>query len=354
MGLFKTTLKDIEICKEKGNVKKLVKALSNRNSEVAIASFNALKDLNFENSFEDMAFAIIKTTNIKLEKSFRKFIENKQPVFMEIFLKHMINNIKNLGISCKCKQYLLEFKDSSFPLIIALLDHDDLNIRIEAAGILKEIDKDNSRNQWIPSIIELLENDNVNIRIKAAEILKEIDEESSRKRREYILEEKFIIEKGIDFNSVIFKISKSVINKDDWEIPLVEFTCTTQCTSEALIFTLKKPKAIFYQFGLTDEYIYILPDLAPGLRGIFLKIPISSQVKKIERSELGFEIHCESVVPDPNAGSEETSILKFKINRFNEERVDKAIKLLHVLKTQKLKKTEIFEKFYDKNNLSRY
>ena len=326
MGLFKTSRKDIEKYKREVNTDKLIKALSSLFADTRMAALNALKELDLERTFEKISKTIIKIADPKLHEAFGEMVKNRQDAFMKAFTKQMAENILSLQKEDneqdrkiilshieRYKQYLYEFKDSSLPLIIELLNHNDTAVRVRAAEMLKEIGDEGSKTRW-------------------EHILKE---------EKPVLD---VLEKRLQFT--YYKLN---YEKDIREIPLVEIQCSTAKTS---LFLSNKTSG--YMLGLTDEYIHIVPGvMAPGTEGISYKLPLAF-VTGIERSGVLFDIHCESKVLDPNPGSHKTTTLHFTIGGVilkQEPKVDKLIELVSVLKNQKMNKAEIFEKYYDEKNL---
>jgi len=161
MGLFKTSRKDIEKYKREVNTDKLIKALSSLFADTRMAALNALKELDLERTFEKISKTIIKIADPKLHEAFGEMVKNRQDAFMKAFTKQMAENILSLQKEDneqdrkiilshieRYKQYLYEFKDSSLPLIIELLNHNDTAVRVRAAEMLKEIGDEGSKTRW--------------------------------------------------------------------------------------------------------------------------------------------------------------------------------------------------------------
>jgi hypothetical protein len=126
-----------------------------------------------------------------------------------------------------------------------------------------------------------------------------------------------------------------------------------------------------YNLGLTDEFIHICPSLggAPGTWVGYWKIPIKDvlavskqkeqvgEFRQAYREAQGIEIYllvikCKSKLVDPNKlKGDKTNLLTFRVDMGYEKRVDKLIEISPILREGKLKKADIFQRFFSEENI---
>jgi len=205
----------------------------------------------------------------------------------------------------------------------------------------------------------LLNHSSLLVKIKTAEILSVLNDGVSKSKRERILDCKFGIEKDYEFLSVCLNRSMNIM-----EIPLLFISVNT--------IDVKFRQENRYELGITDSNIHICPSVgAPGTRMGYLNVPlkevvalgkqkeqVTSKFRKSYWEAQGIEfymlvIRCKSKMVDPNnLTGRKTKALIFRIDLGYEERVDMLIKILPILREGSLKKKDIFQKFFNEDNIN--
>ncbi len=319
MGLFSKTVEDIEKYRAAGRIDKIVKALEYKKDEnVVTKAMETLSELSDEKALRQIVQTLIHHNNKRVSKVFEELIINKDALYIDVFIKCLVQDIRKVARGDALAEYLSKEID-----------------------IYRDYLKKH-RNVSIPLIIRLLENHNVDVRINAAELLEELKEDSSKEKWQYILdnEERTTIITRKFRNPDLEKMrSKS-------EIPISEFQGGIP-KSLLMIFSSKTSE---YQFGITNRNLYIAPNMLQGEEGYSYALPLSSIIK-IEGTEDNIDIYCDEEVKDPRSTTRKLfdmldksnnaeNILSFHISFGGAHTL---IEIFGKLKHSKMKNTEILE-----------
>lgn len=249
MGLFRTTVNDVHKYKEKGKVTKLLNLLKNKNENVVVAAINALVELNAQNKFRDMIRILSLNDNNNIRTAFLSTINSNKSLFLELLVRCWIRDIQEVARGYKrmntefpdrepdriigYEKYIMEFISDSKTLVVNLLQHHSVDVRVYAAEMLKKCGDENSKEQWE----NILSN-----------------------------EEKTIL---INKNFFHYSMRKFLAGSTKYEIPVYDIMCYT-------VEPMRHSVTDRYILALTDINLYLIPDLAPGFKGVYLDIPISS------------------------------------------------------------------------------
>ncbi len=323
MGFFKTTKDDIEKYKYKGNVGKIIAALTNKDVQVALYAFSTLGELSkINDSIKEILDKLIEGENSEIECALREYIE-VNPELVDRILNLIVGELSD-------ENY--EYKDLK----------SEIDIRI--SNYKKYIDKYASKKT--PYLIELLDNKNIYVRIFSAGMLQAINEKSSYDRWKGIIDnEQFVVNKNLKFKWHEFP---------DYlmgGIPLYEII---NCE----VVKSKLNSTSSYVLGMTDENILIVPGIMPpGTQGNFYLLDIRDEVECIIKNDYDFSIHCKHPQYDPRILADATNILNFQLSKSDicckeyASRLSNIIELIDVLKNERYSKREIYEKYYNVNNL---
>jgi hypothetical protein len=340
MAFFKTTIQDVNKYKSEKNSKKLIKCLDNKDSTVSRAALKGLLELNQTDSRRNMTAALIRGNQPELKKILFEFIRQDHYDLVPLVIGYIADEMKKLNDKIDTRVLLKsqknpglyqwlsdisqQFKESSLTVLRNLLNHESLLVKIKSAEILSAVNDGEFISSW-----------------------------------ERILDDKFGIEKDYEFLSTGLNQSMNVK-----EIPLLFILISTIDT--------KLIGQYSYNLGLTDEFIHICPSLggAPGTWVGYWKIPIkdvlasgkqkeqvSGEFRQAYREARGIEIYlltikCKTKLVNPNKLKEgKTNLLTFRVDMGYEKRVDKLIEISPILREGKLKKADIFQRFFSEENI---
>jgi hypothetical protein len=329
MGLFKKTLSDIEKYRAAGDVKRLCETLEAKDSEIALAAFRALRELDRPDVYVDMANQIAASPHAEIKREFESFIASKGGPFAKPLAEALILELKRLVLSgslllASAQKQIMEGRwPGSIQTIESWL-----------AGL---------KDAALPELRERLGHKEFLARVLCAEILERWDDPDSREWRHDTLARRDIVFRKLEFDT------KALLGATEpGEVPLGR---ASVCTLKNKTFELG-----LYTLGLTDEAVHIVAEygIVVGVRLGKWRIPLS-RVRSLGLSaEEHLELDLDALVMNPaDLGGPETSRLAFKpFKRKDAVRLRRIIEIWTALKQGKISKAEIADTLYDKKLVS--
>ena len=328
MGLFKKSLSDVEKYRASQDIEKLTDALKEKEPEISLAALRALLELKKAEVLEGMIRHVAASPHIQVRREFKTFISGESEIYSKPLADELVAELKRLVVSGKLlrmdKQWVQGVRPGSLPVLLEWLS--DL------------------RPSSVPEVRRLLDHEVPLVKIVAAETLEQWDDEGSRLQRLDVLERRDVGNMDLHFERSQ-EMNKAV---RFGEIPLAYTLMRT--------LTTKVGQASSYSFGLTDEALYILAEYG-DLRWKELgkwRIPLS----QIQSMTLTFEDVLVIELSTPVIDSEDlhgptTSRLSFKTSQKEHlEKTFKVVELFGNLKKGGMKKAEIVESYFDRENVS--
>lgn len=318
MFFLKTTIYNIDKYKEKGKISKIIVALKNKNTQLALYAFSALDELDeIDVHIEEILDNLMGVKNDEIEQTMKRYID-ANPVLVDSIIDFIIRDLSSTTLS-----------------------REEINMRIN--NYEKYIE--NYMGDKTPYLIDLLENKNIYVRIYSAEKLQAINEKKSYNSWKNIIDnDKYILEKKLMFNHYLLR--QPLMG----EVPLYEIYYLQ-------IMKNKTFCAYDYYLGMTDERLYIVPNISgTGDSGANYILDLKDEVECIGKSYNDISIHCVNPQLDPRTLCDNTNILNFNLNAESPyaRRMSYMISLIKVLKNENLSKREIYEKYYSENNLGHH